>query len=407
MPAPKTVYIPVQQHLGRPAVPVVEKGAAVAPGTLIARADGALSSNVFSSVSGVVADIRELATPSGYCPHIVIDNDGAGEPRELPSLDDPSAEKIRDRLDECGVVGMGGAGFPTAMKLAAKEKIDAFIINGAECEPYITCDYRIMLDYTEQFVRGAQILARGAGLDNFVIAIEENKPDAIDRVGRYIRDNKLAAAVITLKTKYPQGAEKQLIYAVTGRRVPVGKLPASVGALVDNVHTALSAYLAVSKGQPLYRRVMTVSGRGIKNPSNIWVCNGTPYRDIIEFCGGESETPAVKMISGGPMMGFAVSDTGIAATKTSGSLLLLTDSEAFTGEPGPCINCAECAAACPMKLMPMYIDSYILAGDAKNAVKYGARNCIECGCCAFVCPAKRPLVQSIRLAKKKAQGGGK
>ncbi len=408
-PQPETVYLALAQHLGKPAIPVVEKGMAVKAGQLIARADGEISAPVFSSVSGTVADIVEKKTVTGYGVHIVIKNDFKNETFNFPPLSEPSADEIKARVKECGIVGLGGAGFPTAVKIAGKGA-DVYIINGAECEPYITCDYRIMLELTEEFIAGACMLSCAAGVETVTIAIEENKPDAIAHIQGFLQKNpKYKAEVCVLKTKYPQGAEKQLIYAVTKRKVPLGKLPLNVGVLVSNVHTALSTYYAVKDGRPLYKRVMTVSGKGVKKPSNMWVPCGTLYKDIIAAAGGlENGENIVKMISGGPMMGFTVDTDEIASTKTTGSLLLLTKDEAFTGEPNPCINCGKCAKACPMRLMPMYIDMYALAGNSTNAVKYGARNCIECGCCAFVCPAKRPLVQSIRLAKKKVQSmGGK
>ncbi len=406
MPAPETVYISLSQHLGKPAVECVAVGETVKAGQKIASADGFISADVFSSVSGKVTAIAERETATGYAKHIVIENDGLNECVEFTPLTDPTPSEIKDRLRESGIVGMGGAGFPTAVKLSPQDKVDTFIINAAECEPYITCDYRIMLDYTEQFVRGAVLLAKAAGLNEVIIAAEDNKTDALEKVDAFIANSSLPVRTVKLKAKYPQGAEKQLIYAVTGRKVPVGKLPSSVGVLVDNVHTALSAYLAVTKGQPLYKRIMTVSGGGIKNPANIWVSGGTTYNKIIEFCGGLSEKETVKMISGGPMMGFAVDSDEISTTKTSSCLLLLTKDEAFTGSPQPCINCGKCAKACPMRLMPMYIDKFALAGDVKNAVKYGALNCIECGSCAYTCPAKRPLVQSIKRAKKRARDLG-
>ena len=406
MPAPETVYISLSQHLGKPALPCVEVGQAVKAGQKIGDADGFISSDVFSSVSGTVSAIAERPTATGYAKHIVIQNDGKNESVEFEPLLDPTADEIKSRIRQCGIVGMGGAGFPTSVKLSPQDKIDTFIINAAECEPYITCDYRIMLDYTEQFVRGAVILAKAAGLKEVIIAAEDNKADALNKIDAFIKESGLPAKTVRLKSKYPQGAEKQLIFAVTGRKVPVGKLPASVGVLVDNVHTALSSYLAVTKGQPLYHRIMTVTGGGIKNPANIWVAGGTRYKDIIEFCGGVSEKETVKMISGGPMMGFAVSTDEISTTKTSSCLLMMTDDEAFTGAPQSCINCGRCAKSCPMRLMPMYIDKFALGDDVKKAVKYGALNCIECGCCAYVCPAKRPLVQSVRLAKKHAREMG-
>lgn len=402
VPAPAVVYIPVAQHIGKTATPVVRPGDTVKMGQLIAMEEGKISANIFSSVSGTVKAIEKRATASGRCDHIVIENDGQYVEDRLEPLDNPDRAQIIERVRYCGIVGMGGAGFPTEVKLDHKTSVDTFIVNGAECEPYITCDHRIMLEYTDNLIRGALLLAEAAGVRHATFAVEENKPDAIAKLNESIARNNFNAEVVPVVTKYPQGAEKQLIYAVTRRKVPVGKLPAAVGCVVNNVHTALSAYLAVKEGQTLYKRIMTVTGGGVVEPKNVWVSNGTLYADLLAFCGGE-KGDIVKMINGGPMMGVAVAGAEIAATKTTSCLLLLTREEANTAVPGPCINCARCAKVCPMKLMPMFIDACALSGDMDGAVKYGALNCIECGSCAYVCPAKRPLVQSIRLAKKKVR----
>lgn len=251
-------------------------------------------------------------------------------------------------------------------------------------------------------------MAAALNLNKVLIGIEDNKPEAVRLLKESIASGGIAAEVVQLKTKYPQGAEKQLIFAMTGRKVPVGALPSKVGVVVDNVHTALSVCLAVEDGQPLYKRIMTVTGGAINSPANLWVSGGTRYADVIEYCGGvkQGEDAPVKMINGGPMMGVSVCEDEISCTRTTSCLLLMTGDEAFTGQPAPCINCGKCARACPMSLMPMYIDSFILSGDVGGAVKYGAMSCIECGCCAYSCPAKRPLVQSIRLAKKKSREAG-
>lgn len=406
MDAPKTVYIPLAQHLGKPAKAVVEVGATVKRGELIGVADGMISANVYSSVSGVVKAIESRLTPTGKCEHIVIENDGLNEEVTLPMIETLTSDAVRERVTLAGVVGMGGAGFPTGVKLSPANPVDTLIINGAECEPYITCDARIMMDLTEDFLDGVRYLYIALSLQNAKIGIEDNKTEVIDRLNAVLKEqNATDIEVVPLKTKYPQGAEKQMIYAVTGRKVPTGGLPASVGVVVCNVHTALSTYYAVAKGVPVYKRVMTVTGGGITEPKNVWVYNGTTYQDVIDYCGGMKEdVPTVKMISGGPMMGFAVSGAQFACTKTSGCLLLMSNDEAFRGSPSPCINCGKCAKACPMFLMPMYMDLYSRAGDLDTAVKYGLNSCIECGSCTYVCPAKRTLVQSFRLAKKKLRG---
>ncbi len=406
MPAPKTLYVPLSQHIGKPAISIVTAGQHVKAGELIGQADGAVSSNVFSPVSGTIKGIEKRPAPTGKADHIVIDNDGLYEEVRLDSLSNPSPQDIAERITYAGIVGLGGAGFPTGVKLKSSVPIDMLIINGAECEPYITCDTRIMIEYAREFVSGARMLYRSLGLTKAYIGIEDNKAEAINALNKYIADSKSDDIIVSvLPTKYPQGAEKQLVYGVTGKKVPIGALPSAVGVVVANVHTALSTYYAVAEGVPLYKRVMTVTGGGITTPKNLWVSTGILYSDVIEYCGGLKEGKrVVKMINGGPMMGAAVSGATIACTKTTGCLLLMTDEEAFTGKPSPCINCGRCARVCPMRLMPMYIDLYTRAGDIDTAIKYGLNNCIECGSCTYICPAKRTLVQSFRLAKKQLKG---
>ena len=406
MPAPATLYVPLSQHIGKSAVAVVSPGQRVKAGELIGQADGAISSNVYSPVSGTVKSIEKRPTPTGKAEHIVIENDGLYEETRLDPLVDPTPQQITDRITLAGIVGLGGAGFPTGVKLKSPVPVDTLIINGAECEPYITCDTRIMIEYAREFVSGARMLAQSLGLDKAYIGIEDNKTEAIAAINNYIAGSGSDDIIVTvLPTKYPQGAEKQLVYGVTGRKIPTGALPSAVGVVVANVHTAFSTYFAVTEGIPLYKRIMTVTGGGITNPRNLWVSTGTLYNDVIEYCGGLKEgARVVKMINGGPMMGTAVSGGTIACTKTTGCLLLMTDEEAFTGKPSPCINCGRCARVCPMRLMPMYIDLYTRAGDVDTAVRYGLNNCIECGSCTFICPAKRTLVQSFRLAKKQLKG---
>lgn len=403
-PTPNTVYIPLAQHIGKPAKPCVEAGDKVKAGTLIGVADGFVSANVFSSVSGTVKAVERRKTPTGHCDHVVIENDGLYDTEFLPPLADRSRDSVLARLKDAGIVGMGGAGFPSHVKYAPKTPVDCFIINAAECEPFITCDYRLLIEHTESVLKGANILAELLGLDRFYIGIEDNKPQAISEIERVCGEYKIPATVVVCKSKYPQGAEKQLIYSVTKRKVPTGGLPADVGVVVGNVHTAFAVYEAVEKNIPLFRRAMTVTG-DIAEPKNMWVRTGTLYSDCISFCGGVP-SDSVKTISGGPMMGFALDDTAYSVTKTSGALLFLNEADANTKKPQPCINCGKCAGACPMKLMPMYIDAYTLRGDYGAAKRYGALNCIECGCCAFTCPAKRPIVQSVKLAKRKIKEMG-
>ncbi len=394
--APETLYIPLLQHIGMPCTALVKEGDAVKAGQLIGTNDKALSSNIYCSVSGTVTGFKNLPTAAGgQWQHIIIKNDFKYEEINLPPLDNPSPEEILARIKEAGIVGMGGASFPTYVKLSPPKakKIDTLIINGAECEPYITCDYRIMLEYTQELVKGIKLIAETLGITNIFIGIEDNKPAAIEKL-KGIEGIK----VIPLKTKYPQGAEKQLIYSITKRKVPLGGLPMDVGCVADNVHTAYSVYQAVYEGKPSYQRIVTVSGKAVEKSGNYIIRTGTPYSFIAETCGLKSQ-PA-KVISGGPMMGFSVFNLDMVVNKATSSILFLTQDEINTAPAETCINCGRCARACPMFLMPMYIDSSTLTGDYKNAKRYGAADCIECGCCAYVCPAKRPLVQSIRLAKK-------
>lgn len=396
MPPSEHYFVALSQHIGAPAKPVVEVGATVAAGTLIARADGMISANVFSPVSGTVAGIETRKNKQGAnAPFIHIKNDFKNREEFMPPADVSDARAVRERIGEAGIVGLGGAGFPTLVKLSPSKPVDILIINAAECEPYLTCDYRVMLDRTEEFVKGVKILSSCLGVARTVIGIEENKMEAYEKLRAFD-----GFELILLEKKYPQGGEKQLIYACCGRVVPAKALPMDVGVVVQNVATALAVYEAVEKGKPLYERVVTVSGKGVAEPKNLLVKTGTLFEETLDFCGGISEDTQ-KLIAGGPMMGTSLYDASGVFTKTDSGLLALTGEEANVSQPSNCISCGACARACPMNLMPMYIDFYALAGDFKTSEKYGTNHCIECGCCANVCPAKRPLVQSIRLAKAK------
>lgn len=395
LPLPSDIFISVSQHIGAPSAPVVKPGDKVVKGQLIADAVGGLGCKVYSSVCGEVVEIVKKAGATGaVSDHIHIKTEQSDESLTLPPMESKDGEALRRRVSEAGIVGMGGAGFPTGVKLNPSKPVDTLIINGAECEPYITCDYRLMLEKTQQVIDGAKYLAAACGVTNVVFGVEDNKLDCVEAL------IKLGAKVTVLKKKYPQGAEKELIYAVNGRKVPCGGLPMDVGVIVQNVATAYATYEAVDLNKPCYQRVVTISGGGVKQPKNLLVPNGTSYQDMLDYCGGVSDD-TVKIISGGPMMGFAVINTSITTTKTTGSVLALTKEEASLTMPTPCINCGRCARACPMSLMPMYIDFYTLAGDYDTAVKYGAMNCFECGSCAYVCPARRAIVQSVRLCKQK------
>ncbi len=394
LPAPEVVAVSCAQSLGKPAQPVVEVGAHVKEGELIAKADGFISSNVFSSVAGTVSEIKTIDGANGKEQFIFIKADGSGEKAYLAPLTNPTADEVKARIAECGIVGLGGAGFPTAVKVAPRTPVDTLILNGAECEPYLTCDHRLMLEKTDEIVRGARYVATALGVSNIIIGIEANKPDAIAAFEPY-DDIK----VVILKKQYPMGGEKQLIYVTTGRRVGLGKLPADSGVVVQNVGTCFAVCEAVELGKPLIERLVTVSGRAIKEPKNLWVKVGTPISALIEACGGELSSPK-KVVMGGPMTGTALATYDIYTHKTTSGVLLLTEKEATADEPTPCLNCGKCADVCPMHLMPMNTAFYAGAGDFDAAAKYGnTAACIECGACEYICPARRPLIQSIRKTK--------
>lgn len=395
LPEPSEVRISTQQSLGRPAIPCVEKGQKVKEGQLIARADGAISCNVHASVAGEVKDIVKMPSPAGTDEtFIVIASDGSGEKSWLAPLKNPDAGQILARIAEAGIVGMGGAGFPAAVKDAPKCKVDTLLLNGAECEPYLTCDHRLMLEHTDEIIRGARYIAKVLGGAQIVIGIEKNKPDCIAAFEPY-EDVK----VVALAKRYPMGSEKHIIYSCTGRKVKVGQLPASEGVIVHNVGTAYAVCQAIELGKPLYEREMTVSGGAVAQPKNLWVRLGTSAEDIIKYCGGES-TPPKKVVRGGPMTGAATADYKNYMNKTADGILLMTAKEADTLAPTACLNCGKCADVCPMHLMPMQTAFYSAAGDFETAAKLGnTMCCIECGACEYVCPARRPLIQAIRKTK--------
>lgn len=394
--APETVAVSLAQHIGKPALPVVKAGDRVFMGQIIGKAASFVSANVYSSVSGTVEEIRKYRNVSGALgDYVVIRNDGQYQKVDLEPLKDREAATLKARIQEAGIVGMGGAGFPTAVKLSPKTPVDCLIINGAECEPYLTCDYRLMLEKTDEVAAGIRLLAKALGVGKILLGIEVNKIEAIELFEKY--DD---IQVVALKRRYPMGSEKHLIYCCTGRKVPAGKLPSDAGCVVQNIATAFATYEAVELNKPLYERVMTVSGKGAAYCKNLLVKFGTNFSYIRENCGAKDN---VKMfVCGGPMMGPAMISTDIYTTKTTSGFLMLDETEADVCNPTPCINCGRCAEACPMHLLPMQIDFYTQAGDYAKAAKYGGvTSCISCGCCAYVCPAKRSLLQSITLCKQK------
>ena len=394
LPASGIVAISTSQSLGKPAVPAVAVGQEVKEGELIARADGSISSDVFASVCGTVTEIKTETGANGDEQYVFIKPNGKSDKCFMPPLSDPTADEIKARIKDAGIVGLGGAGFPTAVKVAPRTPVDTLIVNGAECEPYLTCDHRLMIEKTDEIARGARYIAKALGVSKIIIGIEANKPDCIAAFEKY--DD---IQPVILRKQYPMGGEKQLIYVTTGRKLGLGKLPADVGTVVQNVATCYAVCEAVELGKPLYERVLTVSGQAVKHPKNLWVKVGPPVKDIVEYCGGESVAPK-KVIQGGPMTGVALENYDVYTHKTTSGVLLLSEKEAAADEPTPCINCGKCADVCPMHLMPMNTAFYSAAGDFEAAGKYGqTMACIECGACEYICPAKRPLIQAIRKTK--------
>lgn len=396
MPAPPKVYISMLQHIGAPAIPIVKVGDKVTKRQLIGEASGVISANVFSSICGTVTAIEDIVTASGLkMKHVVIENDGRDEEILFDNIENFEPKTIIERIRLAGIVGLGGAGFPTAVKLSPSTQLDTLVINGAECEPYLTCDYRLMIENTDDIYRGIKYAARALNIKKVIIGIEANKPKAIEAFSKYPD-----IEVVVLKKQYPMGSEKHLIYCTTGRKVPIGKMPFDVGCCVQNIKTVIAIKHAIEDNKALSSTVLTVSGGGIKTPKNLRIQIGTPLEDVIEYCGGVLDE-TVKIVAGGPMMGKVMVGTKSYTRKTNSGYLFLTDKETSVSQPTNCINCAKCAKNCPMRLMPMYIESFALAGDFKSAEKYGAMNCLECGTCAYNCPAKRSLVQSISMAKSK------
>ena len=372
-------------------------------GQKIADAAGFVSSPIHSSVSGTVKGIEPRLTATGSMVNsIIIENDQQYESVEFTParLEDLSKEEILARIKEGGVVGMGGAGFPTQVKLAPKEpeKIDHILVNGAECEPYLTSDYRRMLDDSEKLIEGLRVMLKLFDNAKGYICIEDNKPDCIAKLKEMVKDIP-RIEVAELMTKYPQGGERQLIYAVTGRAINSKMLPADAGCIVDNVETIIAIYNAVKLGKPVMNRVSTITGDAVANPGNFLYYIGTNYAELVEAAGGFKVQPE-KIISGGPMMGFSMFSLDIPTTKTSSSLLCLAEDEVAKAEPSPCINCGRCVEACPEQLVPSRLAKMADHGVADEFEKWHGLECIECGSCSFACPAKRQLAQSIKTMKK-------
>lgn len=407
-PAPKTVSIPMQQHIGAPATPLVAKGDTVRVGQVIGRFDSGLSCPVHATVSGVVKDIEMRPSYTGYgkTAHIVIENDFLYTVDEsvkpcAVSLEDATTEEIIEIVKNAGISGMGGAAFPTYAKISsAIGKAKDIIVNCAECEPYITANYRLMLEEPERIIGGTEILLKALGLEKAILAVEDNKKDAAEVLREMTADDS-RFEVVVLKTKYPQGDERQLIYAIKGIELPAGKLPADVGCVIFNAETCAAVHTAFTTGMPLVSRIVTVDGDAINEPKNIRVPLGTSYEDVFEFCGGVKENIS-RIISGGPMMGASQWDYNSVIMKNTSAILVLSDEENHTVlENAACIHCGKCVSVCPMHLMPNYLAAFSKADNTEMCEKFGIMSCVECGCCTYTCPGRVPIVQHIR--NKKAQ----
>ena len=397
---------PLSQHIGAPASAIVEKGERVLIGQKIAEAGGFVSSPIYATVSGTVKAIEPRRVITGdNVMSIVIENDGAYESVEFSQpkpVEVLLKEEIINLIKEGGVVGMGGAGFPTHVKLSPKEpdKIDFVIANCSECEPYLTSDYRKMIEEPEKLVEGLSIILRLFDNARGILAVEDNKPDCIQILKKVVNEKKLdRISVVALKTKYPQGAERQLIYATTGRAINSSMLPADAGCVVNNVDTIISIYNAVKLGRPLMHRIVTVTGDCVKDPVNFCVRIGTNYAELIEEAGGFVKEPE-KIVSGGPMMGFAIFDTNVPCTKTSSALLCLSHDEVFHANETACINCGRCVEVCPGRVVPSRLADYAQHKDREAFEKNNGMECCECGCCSYICPAKRQLTQSIKSMRR-------
>lgn len=410
-PLPQKAIIPLVQHIGAPAQPVVEKGQKVKVGELIAKAGGFVSANIHSPFSGTITKIDSTLDAWGMrMPAIFMDVEGD---EWLDNIDRTPAlvrecqlegKAIVDKIAEVGIVGLGGACFPTHVKLLPPpgKKAEVLIVNGVECEPYLTCDHQLMLEHGEEIIVGIQILMRALNIQKAIIGIEKNKPDAIKHM-QDLASKVLGVEVKPLKLKYPQGGEKQLIDACIGRQVPSGALPIEVGAVVDNVATIYAVYEAVQKNKPLISRVMTVTGKSMTKPGNYSVRFGTPLSDVVALAGGVPEDTG-KIIGGGPMMGRAMNNINMPANKRVSGLLFMPENESVRVEPENCIRCGKCVSACPMGLEPYLLSKQAQLQMWDEMEQHSVMDCIECGCCLYTCPSHQPLLDYIRMGKAKVGG---
>lgn len=417
---PVQAIFPLSQHIGAPAKPVVAKGDKVKVGTMIAEAGGFVSAPIYSSVSGTVLKIDTAVDATGYRkPAIIINVDGdeweesIDRSNKLETVEEHpelTPEEIVNRIKVAGVTGMGGAGFPTFIKLCPPPtaKAECVIINAVECEPYITADYRLMLEKSDEILVGLELLMKAAKVTRGYIGIETNKPKAIellaDKCAKKFGGSAYEVEVVPLKQRYPQGGEKQLVDAVINRQVPAPPaIPVNVGAIVQNVGTAFAVYEAVMKHKPLFERYTTVTGKKLRQPGNYLVRMGTPMKDLIAVCGGMPEEDS-KVLAGGPMMGKALTSTDVPVCKGTNSVTILSGEDAVRKEPQPCIRCAKCVSACPMGLEPYLLAKLSAVSNWERCESEVIVSCIECGSCQFTCPAHRPLLDNIRLGKQTVMG---
>lgn len=405
IPEPQKVVLPMQQHIGAPCTPTVKVGDTVAIGQVIGDSDKFVSAPIHASVSGRVSAIGNVKLPNGAVVQgVTIESDG--ERRLYDGIEPPKAdtkEEFLKAIRASGLVGLGGAGFPTHVKLNVPpdKNVDTLVINAAECEPYITVDYRECIDNSWDILSGIHIIKDMLGIENVIIAVENNKPKAFEVLKRIADSDNYSGdhtKLMSLESRYPQGAEKMMVQSATGRKVPPGKLPADVGCIVMNVASVAFVARYIKTGKPLVSRSLTVDGSAIAEPKNVRVPIGTSIADIIDFCGGFKEEPR-KIITGGPMMGLSITGTDLPVIKNNNAILAFTEKDAKLMQEGDCIRCGRCAAACPMSLVPTLIERYTKAGDTDALKKIGVNVCMECGSCAYSCPAKKPLVQTMRAAK--------
>lgn len=408
LPLPERVIIPLVQHIGEPAIPVVKRGDYVRTGQLIAKAEGFISGNIHSSISGTVKEIEKFPHPKmGAATGILIESDSVNsiaaqdKPISFPEIEKLNVEEILQKIGGAGIVGLGGAAFPTdaKLKIARDKKVNTYIVNGVECEPFITCDYRLVLEKSREIIAGLRLAVKVTGTEKVFIGIKKNKKQVIEVFNEVLQGEK-NIKIVEVDVKYPQGAEKQLIKAILNKEVPSGKLPLDIGVVVNNVATLYAIYEAVYEGKPLYEQFITVSGNGIVKPANLRVRIGTALKNIVEFC-GIKPAEKIKVLVGGPMIGLAQNNLDAPIIKGSACVLAFIDKEVRVFQDNPCIKCGRCVDVCPSKILPAKIAQLVRHDKISELDKFYINDCIECGLCAYVCPAAIPIVEYIKLGKAK------